>query len=49
MKTIELPVEKRSTIGKNEARRSRAGGRIPAVGALEGAEKSTGTTSASTL
>ena len=31
MKTIELPVEKRSTIGKNEARRSRAGGRIPAV------------------
>ena len=31
MKTIELAVEKRSTIGKNEARRSRAGGRIPAV------------------
>ncbi len=31
MKTIELSVEKRSTIGKNEARRSRAGGRIPAV------------------
>jgi large subunit ribosomal protein L25 len=31
MKTIELPVEKRSTTGKNEARRSRAGGRIPAV------------------
>jgi large subunit ribosomal protein L25 len=31
MKTIELPVEKRSTIGKNEARRSRAVGRIPAV------------------
>ena len=31
MKTIELSVEKRSAIGKNEARRSRAGGRIPAV------------------
>ncbi len=31
MKTIELAVEKRSTLGKNEARRSRAGGRIPAV------------------
>jgi large subunit ribosomal protein L25 len=31
MKTIELAVEKRSTIGKNEARRSRAEGRIPAV------------------
>ena len=31
MKTIELAVEKRSTIGKNEARRSRAAGRIPAV------------------
>ena len=31
MKTIELAVEKRSTSGKNEARRSRAGGRIPAV------------------
>lgn len=31
MKTIELAVEKRSTIGKGEARRSRAGGRIPAV------------------
>lgn len=31
MKTIELDVEKRSTIGKNEARRSRAAGRIPAV------------------
>lgn len=31
MKTIELAVEKRSTIGKNEARRNRAGGRIPAV------------------
>ena len=31
MKTIELNVEKRSTIGKNEARRSRADGQIPAV------------------
>jgi large subunit ribosomal protein L25 len=31
MKTIELNVEKRSTIGKNEARRDRAAGRIPAV------------------
>ncbi len=31
MKTIELNVEKRSTNGKNEARRSRAAGRIPAV------------------
>ena len=31
MKTIELNVEKRSTIGKNEARRSRVGGKIPAV------------------
>jgi large subunit ribosomal protein L25 len=31
MKTIELNVEKRSTIGKGEARRSRAAGRIPAV------------------
>jgi large subunit ribosomal protein L25 len=31
MKTIELNVEKRSTIGKNEARRSRAEGRIPGV------------------
>ena len=31
MKTIELSVEKRSTRGKNEARRSRAVGRIPAV------------------
>ena len=31
MKTIELAVEKRSTIGKNEARRNRAGGKIPAV------------------
>src|SRR5262245_7880973 len=31
MKAIELAVEKRSTTGKNEARRNRAGGRIPAV------------------
>ncbi|MFY9550122.1 MAG: 50S ribosomal protein L25 [Thermoanaerobaculia bacterium] len=31
MKTIELNVEKRSTIGKGEARRSRVAGRIPAV------------------
>ena len=31
MKTIELNVEKRSTIGKNEARRSRMTGQIPAV------------------
>lgn len=31
MKTIELTVEKRSTNGKNEARRERAAGRIPAV------------------
>jgi len=31
MKTIELTVEKRSTRGKNEARRTRAKGKIPAV------------------
>jgi len=31
MKTIELNVEKRSTTGKGQARRSRAGGQIPAV------------------
>ena len=31
MKTIELHVEKRPAIGKNEARRARAKGRIPAV------------------
>ncbi len=31
MKTIELSVEKRSTTGKGEARRVRAGGRIPGV------------------
>ena len=31
MKTIELTVEKRSTTGKNEARRSRVLGKIPAV------------------
>lgn len=39
MKTIELRVEKRSTTGKNEARRSRAKGKIPAV--LYGASKPT--------
>ena len=39
MKTIELNVEKRSTIGKNEARRSRAEGKIPAV--VYGAKKPT--------
>jgi len=31
MKTIELDVEKRSTTGKGEARRTRGGGRIPGV------------------
>jgi large subunit ribosomal protein L25 len=31
MKTIELSVEKRSTTGKGEARRTRFGGRIPGV------------------
>lgn len=31
MKTIELNVEKRSTTGKGEARRTRMGGRIPGV------------------
>jgi large subunit ribosomal protein L25 len=31
MKTIELNVEKRSTTGKNEARRDRVAGKIPAV------------------
>ena len=31
MKTIELAVEQRSTTGKNEARRDRMAGRIPAV------------------
>jgi len=31
MKTIELSVENRSTTGKNEARRDRVAGRIPAV------------------
>jgi large subunit ribosomal protein L25 len=31
MKTIELNVERRSTVGKNEARRSRAAGRVPAI------------------
>ncbi len=31
MRTIELQVEKRSTTGKNEARRDRVAGRIPAM------------------
>jgi large subunit ribosomal protein L25 len=31
MRTIELDVERRSTVGKGEARRSRAAGKIPAV------------------
>jgi large subunit ribosomal protein L25 len=31
MKTIELNVERRSTVGKNEARRSRMAGRVPAI------------------
>src|SRR6266496_994700 len=39
MKTIELHVEKRSTIGKNEARRARSNGKIPAV--VYGAKKPT--------
>ncbi|HJW13696.1 MAG TPA: 50S ribosomal protein L25 [Thermoanaerobaculia bacterium] len=39
MKTIELHVEKRPTIGKNEARRARAAGKIPAV--VYGAKKPT--------
>ena len=39
MKTIELTVEKRSTKGKNEARRTRASKRIPAV--VYGAGKET--------
>jgi large subunit ribosomal protein L25 len=39
MKTIELDVEKRSSKGKNEARRTRAGGRIPAI--VYGAGKAT--------
>jgi large subunit ribosomal protein L25 len=39
MKTIELHVERRSTIGKNEARRDRAKGKIPAV--VYGARKPT--------
>ena len=39
MKTIELTVEKRSTKGKNEARRTRAAKRIPAV--VYGAGKET--------
>jgi large subunit ribosomal protein L25 len=39
MKTIELHVERRSTTGKNEARRARADGKIPAV--VYGAKKPT--------
>ena len=39
MKTIELKVDKRSTLGKNEARRERATGKIPAV--LYGSKKPT--------
>jgi large subunit ribosomal protein L25 len=39
MKTIELTVERRSTRGKNEARRTRAAKRIPAV--VYGARKET--------
>ncbi len=39
MKTIELHVEKRSTRGKNEARRTRAEGKIPAI--VYGAGKAT--------
>ena len=39
MKTIELNVEKRSSKGKNEARRTRAAGQIPAI--VYGAGKAT--------
>ena len=39
MKTIELAVEKRESKGKNEARRTRMGGRIPAI--VYGAGKAT--------
>ncbi len=39
MKTIELNVERRSERGKNEARRTRAAGRIPAI--VYGAGKAT--------
>ncbi len=39
MKTVELDVERRSTKGKNEARRTRAAGKIPAV--VYGAGKAT--------
>lgn len=39
MKTIELAVERRETRGKNEARRTRSGGKIPAV--VYGAGKDT--------
>lgn len=39
MKTIELHVEKRTSLGKNEARRIRVGGKIPAI--VYGAGKAT--------
>jgi large subunit ribosomal protein L25 len=39
MKTIELNVEKRASRGKNEARRTRVGGKIPAI--VYGAGKAT--------
>jgi len=39
MKTIELNVEKRDSRGKNEARRTRVGGKIPAI--VYGAGKAT--------
>jgi large subunit ribosomal protein L25 len=39
MKTIELNVEKRDSRGKNEARRTRSGGKIPAI--VYGAGKAT--------
>jgi large subunit ribosomal protein L25 len=39
MKTIELDVEKRTSKGKNEARRTRSGGKIPAI--VYGAGKAT--------
>src|SRR5580765_6750963 len=39
MRTIELDVEKRTSKGKNEARRTRSGGKIPAI--VYGAGKAT--------
>jgi large subunit ribosomal protein L25 len=39
METIELQVERRQDVGKNEARRARAAGRVPAV--VYGAKKET--------